>query len=655
MRRRTTVAVVGEGALANAVRQAFLTGEREFTLVPSAPDGPLPPVDLVVVSNDGWDTRSYASVRAECARRSVPWLPVRAELAALVIGPLEREGEQGCGQCAELRRGRARQDPEGHTAVMGLHARELAERPSPALSPLAVQVAAAIVADIAGGPLAGEEGRARRALLRVDPDTAAVSVHRFLPDPWCDVCGRLPDDSPERGRLAFAARPKSDPGNYRLGEIDLDHLVRTYVDEETGLIRSLRTGSDGGVATAVAPLGVRGKTGAPEYGFGRSRNYRTSRTTAILEGLERYGGGLPGGARSTVRATYRELADQALDPRSLGLHPEDHYRRPGFGLRPFDVDTPYDWVWGYSFKRQGPVLVPESCAYYRARHRSEPGFVYEISNGCALGSGLEEAILHGVLEVVERDAFLLTWYARMPVPRLDLASASDRRVPLLAEAISADTGYEVRVFDTTLEEGVPAVWAIALDTGERPGYPRAVCTAGAHPDPERAVVNALAELGPMVTSGVARYPGEAERAALMTRDPWQVKEMGDHELLYGNPAAFDRLDFLLTADTQRAFADAFPGSRIRNQDLGLDLEELTGRYLSSGLDVVVIDQTTPEHEVGGYRCVKTLIPGTLSMTFGHAYRRVDGLSRLLEMPHRLGHRNAPLLPHEINPHPHPFP
>jgi thiazole/oxazole-forming peptide maturase SagD family component len=87
------------------------------------------------------------------------------------------------------------------------------------------------------------------------------------------------------------------------------------------------------------------------------------------------------------------------------------------------------WTWGYSFARQAPILVPQACASYGALHRTpqERPFVYEISNGCALGGCLEEAILYGILEVAERDAFLMTWYGRMPVPCLDLSSAADPR------------------------------------------------------------------------------------------------------------------------------------------------------------------------------------------------------------------------------------
>jgi len=97
------------------------------------------------------------------------------------------------------------------------------------------------------------------------------------------------------------------------------------------------------------------------------------------------------------------------------------------------------------------------------------------------------------------------------------------------------------------------------------------------------------------------------------------------------------------------------GGGFGNPDLRDDLEEALRRYLDTGLDVIVVDQTTPEHRVGGFACVKVIIPGTIPMTFGHHNRRIDGLPRLYEIPHKLGYRTRPLTPGEINPHPHPFP
>ena len=90
-------------------------------------------------------------------------------------------------------------------------------------------------------------------------------------------------------------------------------------------------------------------------------------------------------------------------------------------------------------------------------------------------------------------------------------------------------------------------------------------------------------------------------------------------------------------------------------DLTDDVTETARRLWWHGLDVIVVDQTTPEHRAGGFCCVKVIIPGALPMTFGHYNRRTQGLPRLLEVPRLLGYRDKALLPQDINPHPHPFP
>jgi ribosomal protein S12 methylthiotransferase accessory factor len=97
-------------------------------------------------------------------------------------------------------------------------------------------------------------------------------------------------------------------------------------------------------------------------------------------------------------------------------------------------------------------------------------------------------------------------------------------------------------------------------------------------------------------------------------------------------------------------ARAFTGT-----DLTSVLTETVKRYLDTGLDVIVIDQTGSEHRAGGFACVKVLIPGTLSMTFGHDHRRLDNLPRLLTVPRLLGYRDRDLAPEELTSDPHPFP
>lgn len=79
------------------------------------------------------------------------------------------------------------------------------------------------------------------------------------------------------------------------------------------------------------------------------------------------------------------------------------------------------------------------------------------------------------------------------------------------------------------------------------------------------------------------------------------------------------------------------------------------RFAATGLEAIVVDQSTPIHTAAGLSCVKTLVPGLLPMTFGHHLRRITGLDRVRTAPHTLGHTDRPLTPEEVNPHPHPFP
>src|SRR5262249_54085050 len=157
------------------------------------------------------------------------------------------------------------------------------------------------------------------------------------------------------------------------------------------------------------------------------------------------------------------------------------------------------------------------------------------------------------LEVLERDAFLLTWYARLPVTPIDLSSAHDRTIPILAQAIEAQTGYRVLVLDTTMEHGIPSVWAMALCPPGTDG-PALACSAGAHFDPENAASSALHELGPILADLVGRYPDIANRAQAMVDDPSMVVTMDDHCVLYASHAAARRLEFLSTNTSSRTFA-----------------------------------------------------------------------------------------------------
>jgi ribosomal protein S12 methylthiotransferase accessory factor len=373
-----------------------------------------------------------------------------------------------------------------------------------------------------------------------------------------------------------------------------------------------------GTHVASARLGDRADA---VVGYGRAAERGTARRIAILEAWERWASLRPREV-PVVRGSYWDLRATAIDPRTLGSHGPDALLRPGFGLSRFSSSRDYDWVWAYSFQRDERVLVPVDVAYYglnrpSARHRC---FVYETSNGCAVGGCREEAVLHGLLEVAERDAFLLTWYGRRSVPEL------------------VGTTAGVTLLDiTTVEQRVPCVLAIARS----PDGPAFACATAAHPaSVSAAAEHAVTELGPFAADLAVRYRRHRDTARAMAENPDLVRRMGDHALAYADPVAAARTAFLFETAT-----DGIQSDPIATDDLRDDVLAMVERYTSVGLDVLVVDQTTAELRERELACVKVIVPGTLPMTFGHAYRRVHGLPRLA------AHANGG----PINPWPHPFP
>lgn len=280
-----------------------------------------------------------------------------------------------------------------------------------------------------------------------------------------------------------------------------------------------------------------------------------------------------------------------------------------------------------------------------------------------LGSCLEEAILYGILEVAERDAFMLTWHARIPAAPIDLDIAGDREPAITAAAITQTTGYQVSLFDITAETGIPCVWAMATHPGLAGGGPppgpgdlALFCAAGSHLTPERAALSALVELGPQLADAVRRFPARSDDAAAYLGNPDGVRTIFDHAVAFGDPRAYERLSFL-TQSRAQALPLAEAGRERKwpaSMDLRDDLAEAVARFRSENMEVIVVNQTAPEHRAIGLHCVRVLIPGTLPLTYGHWRRRLGNLPRLLTVPHRLGHTKGPLSLADVNQLPHPF-
>lgn len=642
------VAVIGEGQLADYVcgelsEDHFIFRQKDLTS--QVPDS----AKLALVLQDGYNPSDYLLAEEMFQRSGMPWLRGFVSFGEGVIGPLVVPGAAGCSHCADLRRLMAGNDRkemwelQQHLIHEGVSSDVWSSR-------LGLYHMAQVISAEARRVIAGSPAQTENRIMLIHLQTLNSSAHFFLPDPLCKACGRIPDDSAIAARISLQPSPKISANSYRCrSAVELKGLLANdYLDARMGFLNGKMIDLTSPFADSSINLPL---FSGDEGCAGRTHSYADSEMTAILEGLERYCGMSPRGKRTVVYDSYRNLKEAALDPVLVGVHGKDQYERPDFPFRPFDQDRQIDWVWGYSFLQERPILVPELLAYYSSG--CGHGFVYETSNGCALGGSLEEAIFYGILEVVERDSFLMTWYAQLPLAPLDSYSAGDLEMDLMVERLREVAGYDVLLFNSTMEHTIPSVWAIAKNRTDK-GV-NLICAAGAHPDPVRASKGAIHELAGMLLSLNGKLEENREQFEQMLHNPLLVRQMDDHAMLYGLKQSEERLSFLLqNGHPTRTFDEEFK-PKAEHTDLTDDLKAFLQKFRELGLDVIVVDQTTPETLRNGLHCVKVLIPGMLPMTFGQHLVRLTGLERVLRIPAELGYAEKPLTPEKLNPHPHPFP
>lgn len=484
---------------------------------------------------------------------------------------------------------------------------------------------------------------------RIDLVTLAVVTVPLLPDPLCPDCVTPRPDAADAAWPEPVTRPKPAPDGYRLRSLGSYALpaaaLANPVCGALGAVTHLNPAS-----TTTAPISgshfVRGYAGLNDVTWsGQANAYGTSRSLAYLEGLERYAGthrrrGTQAVLGSLTGLTAREGAHAVLDPRSCGVYAPETYATDPL-LSPFDPDREIPWIWGHSLRGGRPVLVPARLVHYGAGVEAD-NFVFECSNGCATGSCPEEAALFGLLELVERDAFLMSWYGRSPIRRIDPALGTGPAVRSMLDR-AALHGYEVRAFDTRAGLPVPVVTALAVRRDGGPGTLSFAAAAGF--DPVETLESALSEVLTYIAHLPFQVADRLPELEAMAEDWDRVLHLTDHAQLYGLPRMAAHAPEYLTDEEPLPLTEAFADwaeRRPRTGDLVDDLHLLRDELAGAGFDAIAVDQTTPEQARLGLHTVATIVPGLLPLDFGWRRQRALRMPRLLD---HLAGRPPRLVPH----------
>jgi thiazole/oxazole-forming peptide maturase SagD family component len=373
---------------------------------------------------------------------------------------------------------------------------------------------------------------------------------------------------------------------------------------------------------------------------GKGVSATQAKASALCEAIERYSGE-GNGNELIVTASFREMQERfggdAIHPNKVMLfsawqlaeHESWNRKRSKFNRVPeaLDESAPIDWTPVWSLTHARHRYLPTQLLYYRMRASAarENFYCVACSNGSAAGNNLEEAVVQGFCELVERDAVALWWYNRLRRPGVAVESFDEPW--LLALALHYVTlGRDVWALDLTADLGIPVfIAASRLRNGPEE---RILFGLGCHLDARLALQRAFAEMNQML--GLA---DGLERG-------WFTVE--DEETLRWLKTATLANQPYLVPDEKSPLRQLGDYPSLCTGDLLEDIRLCRRAVEERDMEVMVLDQTQADV---GMPVVKVIVPG-----LRHFWARFAP-GRLYDIPVQMGWMEKPLPEEELNPIP----
>ncbi|MFL6130823.1 MAG: TOMM precursor leader peptide-binding protein [Mycobacteriales bacterium] len=565
-----------------------------------------------------------------------PWLLAKPAGGRVWIGPVFEPGGP-CWHCLATRLWGSRQAEAHVQAALGRAGH--APRPATSLPPLGAAAVHLVVLEAAKW-LAGHRYPGQRSIWTLDSVDLRGRHHEVRARPQCPECGDPELVRAQADRPVVLAPSTPPPA----GAADILGRYGHLVSPVTGVVREIQRDARGpamvhafrsGPVQALRARDLDGlRRAVAMQNGGTGPTAEQGEASALCEALERHSSAWQG-EEQRIHGSYRELAGVAVHPDSCQLYSERQFaerdrwnREHGdfqYVCAPFDETVRTSWspVWSLTQRRRR--LLPTQMLYFGAPGDAGPVMVRADSNGNAAGADLTDAVLRGLLELVERDAVALWWYNRTRQPALDLDAFADVRLRELREMYGT-LRREVWALDLTSDVGVPAVVALS----RRVDQPREeiLFGFGADLDPRVALRRAVNEMNQLLPSVVE--PGEGDREGEDTDAAhwWRTATVANQPYLLPDPDPRPRVP----AD----FGPPTPADRL------LQVERIRARIEELGLEVLVLDLTRPDI---GLPVAKVVVPGLRPFWARFAP------GRLYEVPVRLGRRAEPTPYHELNPIP----
>ena len=224
---------------------------------------------------------------------------------------------------------------------------------------------------------------------------------------------------------------------------------------------------------------------------GKGATVEQARASAMMEGFERYSAEKQDIDQEKISiSTYNEIKNQSV------LNPNDLLLPKSFENQNIKMQK-LEWIEAEEIISESPILVPANAVFhpYIPNREIKPSAMAMFkgnTNGLASGNVIEEAVLHGIFEVVERDAWSIFELTKRNKKQIDLDTIENETVSELVEKFT-EQGIKIKLMDITADLKIPTIVASADDTVLKDA---ALLTlgVGTHLNPEIAAIRALSEV-----------------------------------------------------------------------------------------------------------------------------------------------------------------
>jgi len=605
---------------------------------------------LEVVLTDDYLRPELAEINRKNQMQSRPWMLVKPIGTSLWVGPIFHTPQTGCWECLSQRL-------QGNRPIEKFIQRRrntffpltppLADLPSTQQTALTMAAT-----ELLKWIIQGENKCLEGVLITYDTLTSETRKHPLIKRPQCTCCGIIKAEHRQPLPVVIGSRKKkfiADGGHRCVSPEETFERYKHHISPIAGVVREVgkvSRNSNGLTPTYFAKHHF--ASTFDEFSFlqqnlggrsaGKGRTEAQAKASAFCEAIERYSGVFQGN-EYRIKSSYQQLGNRAIHPNQcLNFSQNQYENRREWNAKcgsffqrvpePFDETREIEWTPFWSLTEQDFKYLPTAYCYFGYPQSAQPD-CWADTNGCAAGNTLEEAILQGFMELVERDSVALWWYNRISKPRVDLESFDQ---PYFLDLVNyyRSINREIWVIDITSDLNIPAFAAISRRCDRE--VEDIILGFGAHFDPKLAVQRALTEVNQLLTPVLtANADGTTQYAS--SADPPVIN--------WWKTATLQNQPYLVPASqiAAKVYSD-YP--RVDNQDLLDDIKLCQQIVEQKGMEMLVLDQTRPDI---GLRVVKVIVPG-----MRHFWKRVAP-GRLYQVPVELGWLEEPMTEEMLNPIP----